>query len=215
MKKVIRNAVTASQIVILAIGLTFTGCFDWNETEPEIIIDPPSTPTIIIDVDDELAKKIATVKAFSFDDPNLDENEGNLISIRTYFYSYNKAYGIILPVSVDDKKLRKLSDVIDHGEVSNPDAKVACLQYYRAYDAEGKCIGYFEWGYYSPDDGNWINMKIWFADSEVTYTSDEGELIFTLWGWKNWNGVSFLWPVGRMSSTYNAGISPEWRYTEL
>jgi hypothetical protein len=214
MKKIFLNAVTASQIVILLIGLTFVSCLKIEET-PTITTDPQSEPIVIIKVEDELAKNIAMVKAFSFDVPNLEENEDDLISIHTYFYSQNKAYGIVLPYVVDDEKLRKLSDIIDNGTVSNPDAKVACLQYYRAYNAEGKCIGYFEWGYYSPNDEDWNNIKIWYADSDVTYTSDEGELIFRLERWGNWNGLSRIWPEYGDNKFGDTDISPEWRFTEF
>ena len=77
MKRVVRNAVTVSQTVILAIGLVFTGCSDWlnNEKEPEIIIEPPEPLRIIIEEENELYGIVEFVKTFSFDELKLVENE--------------------------------------------------------------------------------------------------------------------------------------------
>jgi len=212
MKKVVLNVTTACKTVMIAIGLTFTGCFDWNENEPEITKDyfPPGVDII---AESELIKKIAIVKAFSFDNPYLEENEDDLIATdRSKSLNYIPGKGIIfieLPYIVSDEKLRRLSDVSDEGIVSNPAVQVACLQYFRAYNEEGKCIGYFECGLYRPDDEIGLYAQIWYANGEVAYKSDNGELIFTLR--KGWD-----WVFERDDrDLYNKGYRFEWRFTEL
>ena len=212
MKKVVLDAAIACKAVILAIGFTFTSCLDWNEKEPEITVDyfPPG---INIIAESELIEKIAIVKAFSFDNPYLEENENDLIATSHYkSLNFIPEYGkfvLTFPFTVSDEKLRKFSDVSNEGIINNPAAQVACLQYFRAYDKEDKYIGYFECGLYRPDDEIGFYAQIWYANSEVTYTTVNGELIFTLR--KEWN-----WVYERDDrDLYDKGYRFKWRFTEL
>ena len=219
MKRVVRNAVTVSQTVILAIGLVFTGCSDWlnNEKEPEIIIEPPQPLRIIIEEENELYGIVDFVKTFSFDELNLVENESNLIefSLIKHYYSQNRlyTYSLYLPEIVSDEKLKKISDVIDNGKVSNPAAKVVCLQYFRAYNEESNCIGYYEYGFFKADDEIGFITQLWYADSDVTYTSDDGKLILSLR--KGWNSVLEGYEEEKSGNLYNKEYRPKWRFTEL
>jgi len=212
MKKVVLNAAIACKTVILTIGFTFSGCLDWNENEPEITIDYFPQGIDII-AESELIERIASVKAFSFDNPYLEENEDDLIlfshSKSLDFIPANGKFVLIFPFTVSDDKLRKFSDVSEEGMINNPAAQVACLQYFRAYDKEGKYIGYFECGLYRPDDEIGFYAQIWYANSEVTYTTVNGELIFALR--KGWN-----WVYERDDrDLYDKGYRFKWRFTEL
>ena len=201
----------------IAAGMIFTGCFDWlnNEQEPEITIDPPEPLRITIEEENELFGNIDFVKVFSFDDLYLNENEGNLIdfSLIKHYYSQNRLYTYSLYLDmVSDEKLTQISDFIDNGKFSNSAAKVACLQYFRAYNEENKCIGYFEWGLLNPDDENGVIIQLWYADSELTYTSDDGKLIISLSkGWNMVYGVDDIY----VKDLYDKGYRHKWRFTEL
>ena len=217
MKRIVRNIVTCLTIV-LTTEMTFTGCSDWlnNEKEPEIITEPQEPLRIIIEEEDELFGIIDFVKVCSFDDMYLVENKGNLIefSLIKHYYSHNRlyTYSLYLPEMVGDESLMKLSDVIDNGKVNNSAAKVACLQYFRAYNEKSNCIGYFEWGLLNQDDEIGIIIQIWYADSEVTYTSDDGKLILSLH--KGWN-VVYEGDDRDVKDLYDKGYRPKWRFTEL
>ncbi|MCL2436347.1 MAG: hypothetical protein FWD09_09475, partial [Lentimicrobiaceae bacterium] len=152
MKRIVRNIVTCL-IMALATGIIFTGCLDWlnNEQKPEIIIEPAEPLRITIEEGNELFGIVDSVKILSFDDLYLNENKGDLIEISLIkqYYSHNRlyAYSLYLPEVVSDEKLIKIYDAIKQGKVSNTVAKVACLQYFRVYNKENNCIGYFECGY--------------------------------------------------------------------
>jgi len=216
MKKTLRNVKPVCLAVLLAIGLILTGCSDWlnNEKAPEITID--WFPFVInIETERELGDNIAIVKVFSFDEPCLDENEDDLIALSPsrYYCQENGKYLLDIPDIVHDEKLKKLSDVCDKGAISNPAAKVACLQYFRAYSEEEKYIGYFEYSWYSHDEENGVNIQIWFADSDVSYTSDNGKIILSLQ--KGWNYVYEGYDEEKIGDLYNKGFRPKWRFTEL
>ena len=215
MKRIVRNIVTCLTIV-LSTGMTFTGCFDWKEKEPAISVDPPEPLRIIIEEENELFGIIDFVKIFSFDDLYLNENEDNLLkfSLLKHYYTQNRVYeySLYLPDIVSDEQLMKLSDVIDNGKVSNSAAKVAYLQYFRAYNEESNCIGYFEWGCINPDDEIGFITQLWYADSEVTYTSDDGKLILSLS--KGWN-VVYEGYDRDYKDLHDQGYRMKWRFTEL
>ena len=218
MKIAVQKAVTVCQAVILAAGLVFSGCSDWlnNEKEPEITIDPNEPLRIIIEEENGLYGIIDFVKVFGFDNMHFEENDGNLIefSLIKHYYSHNRlyTYDLYLTEIVSDEKLIKISDVIDNGKLSNPAAKVVCLQYFRAYNEESNCIGYFEWGLFNQDDEIGIITQFWYADSEVTYIADDGNLILSLH--KGWNVVYEEDDI-YYKDLYDKGYRLKWRFTEL
>ena len=216
MKRIVRNIVTCL-IMALATGIIFTGCLNWLNDEQKVEPPPPEPPEplrITIEEGNELFGIVDSVKILSFDDLYLYENKGDLIEISLIkqYYSHNRlyAYSLYLPEVVNDEKLIRMSDAMNHGKVSNYIAKVACLQYFRVYNKENNCIGYYEWGYRNPDDDSWFTIQLWYADNAVTYTSDDGTCVFSLQ--KGWNRAleGYGEEFGRLHG-YRMG----WRYTEL
>jgi len=211
MKRVARKTVTVCQTIILAMGLIFTGCSDWlnNEKEPEITIDPL---WFYIEAENDLIRSIAFMKVFSFDDPYLNENEDNWIILRIFGQFPEmvlKNIELELPLTVSDGKLRKLSDYSDGGTISNPAVQVACLKYFKAFNVKSKYFGYFDWFWFNSDDESEINIQLWYADSDATYTSDDGKMNLSLR--KGWNMVY----EGDEIDLWNKGYRPKWRFTEL
>jgi len=155
------------KIVLITISLSLTSCLN-IEKDPEIEeeIEADFLPYIIEIVgENEIIENIAMVKAFNFDDPILNENEDDLIAFgpSKNYRPENGKFKLYLPDIVSNEKFRKLSDVCDDGKLSNPDAQVLCLQYFRAYNTEGIYIGYFEYGYINLNEDSWFDIQYWYS----------------------------------------------------
>jgi len=99
--------------------------------------------------------QIATVAAISYsDDLYFSGRDGDVIATADFI---NGGFTMELPATVSDEFLRNLN--YKYAKASNPDAKFACVTFFKAYNTKGIYVGCF-----------WCGPLFWYADSDVTLT---------------------------------------------
>jgi len=174
-----------STLVLVAAGLIFVSCDEKNDKVKEQETRPHDGKiTVSVGSKYQELYQLATVKAISFVTGYNDvEPIGDVIATSNFV---NGGFTINLPLTVSDEFFKKLSDV-GNVKSSNPNTKVALVQYLNVYNTEGKFVGYFQYfNFRQTKYGNGdipIIAKFWYADSDVTIK--DGNLSFSLK--KGWN----------------------------
>ena len=162
--------------MFLATVLIFTGC-EKNAVELKV---KPHNCLIIASVKggNELGERyqIATVEAISIsDDLFTDELEGDVIATADFI---NGGFTMELPATVSDEFLRKFNS--RYGKADNPNAGIACVTFFKAYNTKGIHVGYFE---YLSNKKYWYTAYFWYTDSDVTLTYGSGSCLSLKKGW--------------------------------
>ena len=150
-------------VIIVATVLILTGC----EKKVVELYAQPHDGIIIASVKDgkELGERyqIATVNAISFsDDLDFNGSEGDVIATADFI---NGSFTMELPATVSDEFLKKFNN--KYGKISNQNAKLACVTFFKAYDKEGVHVGYLE---YISNKKYWYPAYFWYTDSDITLT---------------------------------------------